>query len=149
MLDQNEAQDDPETIIQVMFRDKGWDTATLKEILRRNQNNVQAAAAEILAAGSPQNWTIQRMGAAGAPRPVSSLPKATKFKFVAVVVPEGIGPSRTLKLHDAGRSFVIKVPDGLKPGKLFRAKIPDYSDAPGSEHTVQGLEIGNPLMATT
>lgn len=149
MLDQKRAQDDAETKIQVMFSDKGWDAATLKEILRRNQNNVQAAADEILAAGSRQNWSIQRMGEAAASRPKVSLPKVTKFKFVTVVVPEGVAPSRMLKLHDAGRSFVIKVPDGLKPGKPFRAKIPDYSDAPGSEHTVQGLEIGNPLMATT
>lgn len=149
MLAQNGGQDDPESIIQVMFRDKGWDSATLKEILKRNQYNVQAAADEILAAGSPQNWIIQRMGAPAAPRPMVNLPKATKFKFVTVVVPEGVAPSRMLKIHDAGRSFVIKVPDGLKTGKHFRAKIPDYSDIPGSEHTVQGQEIGNPLMATT
>lgn len=136
---------DPEddmTTLTMMFGEQGWDVDTLRAIYENNTRVLQNAVDEILAAGSPENWLIQRVGVG--PASQVEAPKASKWKLVSVVAPPHSKPGGVVQIADGGFSYVVEIPAGAKPGKRFQARVPDYSP-PLREANDEVVE--NPLLS--
>eukprot|EP00619_Florenciella_sp_RCC1007_P008179 CAMPEP_0205905038 /NCGR_PEP_ID=MMETSP1325-20131115/1113_1 /ASSEMBLY_ACC=CAM_ASM_000708 /TAXON_ID=236786 /ORGANISM="Florenciella sp., Strain RCC1007" /LENGTH=274 /DNA_ID=CAMNT_0053270909 /DNA_START=91 /DNA_END=912 /DNA_ORIENTATION=+ len=140
--------------LAMMFSE--WDRETLELVLASAGGDVEAAVDTVLAFESPQDYrnqqaqqqqqaqqapppnpsppSYQQPAATPPPPPMQQGPRGTNNQqMVMVTAPPGSAPGAVLSIKHGGRSFLVRIPDGVNPGMNFIASVPDGPPPPGAQ----------------